>query len=238
MLQLRRQSEIIELLRLHRELTVKELCALLYTSPATVRRDLAELEQKGLLRRSFGGAVLNEAYTDQLPLAIRRAEHISEKKRIAGKASALVHAGDTIFVDASSTTYFLSEPLRRLEEITVITNSLHLSAVLAESGVRTFCTGGEMLRSSVALVGSEAERFIGGFYASAVFFSARGFGGGEATDSSKGERDIKLAMMSRSEKHYLLIDSSKYGKRYAYRIAGEESIDEIFDERDEKEENR
>ena len=77
MLQLKRQEEIMSLLAEQREMTVKELCAALYTSPATIRRDLSELEQRGLLRRSFGGAVLTERYTDQLPLVIRRASHIA-----------------------------------------------------------------------------------------------------------------------------------------------------------------
>ena len=230
MLQEKRQNDLLELLRLHREMTVKELSAALYASPATVRRDLTELEGQGLLKRSFGGATITEAFTDQLPLAIRRAEHIAEKKRIAEKAARFLSPGETVFVDASSTTYFLAEYLTKVEDLTVLTNSPHLSSVLAERGVRTFCTGGEMLRSSVALVGSEAERFVGGFYASAFFFSARGLADGEVSDSSKGERDIKTAMLARSERHYLLLDSSKHGKRYTYRITDESALDAVIDE--------
>lgn len=230
MLQLKRQNDLLELLKEHREMTVKELCAALYASPATVRRDLSELEQRGLLRRSFGGAVLAESFPDQLPLAIRRAEHIAEKKRIAAKAATLVRAGDTVFVDASSTTYFLAEHLADVEDLTVITNSPHLCTVLADSRVRSLCTGGEMLRSSVALVGSEAERFVGGFYADLFFFSARGFAAGEISDSSKAERDIKIAMLARSERSFFLCDRSKEGNRYPFRITDTDSVDGVIDE--------
>lgn len=220
----------MELLSVHREMTVKELCAALYSSPATIRRDLSELEQKGLLRRSFGGAVLTESYTDQLPLQIRRAAHIAEKKKIAAKAIGYIHSGDTVFLDASSTTYFLGEHLGAFEDLTVITNNPHLCTTLASMQIRTLCTGGEMLHSSVALVGSEAERFVGNFYADVCFFSARGCSAHEFSDSSKAERDIKIAMLERSEKQYCLCDSSKQGQRYAFRIAKEEHISGMLDE--------
>lgn len=230
MLQLQRQNDIIELLRTHRELTVKELCAYLYSSPATIRRDLSALEGKGLLKRSFGGAVLTEAYTDQLPLAIRSAKHIAEKKKIAAKAAAFIREGETVFIDASSTTYFLAEYIKSIPELTVITNNPHLCIVLSELKVRNFCTGGEMLKSSIALVGSEAEHFIGGFRANACLFSARGYMNGEIADSSKAERDIKIAMLARSERRYFLCDTSKFGQSYPYRIAEDGEITETVTE--------
>lgn len=79
MLQLKRQQDILSLLGEHKSMTVKELCAVLYASPATIRRDLAEMERAGLLRRSFGGAVLTESYPDQMPLAVRASDRITEK---------------------------------------------------------------------------------------------------------------------------------------------------------------
>jgi DeoR/GlpR family transcriptional regulator of sugar metabolism len=161
---------------------------------------------------------------------IRRASHIAEKKKIAAKAVRHIHPGDTVFLDASSTTYFLSEYLHDIPDLTVITNNPYLSAVLASQQIRTLCTGGEMLHASVALVGREAERFVGGFSANACFFSARGLAQNEATDSSKAERDIKIAMLERARHHFFLCDSSKYGQQYAFRIGDAELFDEIIDE--------
>ena len=79
MLQIERQQDILRLLGTHKSMTVKELCTALFASPATIRRDLAELERAGHLRRSFGGAVLTESYPDQLPLTVRACDRITEK---------------------------------------------------------------------------------------------------------------------------------------------------------------
>ncbi|MBO5221105.1 MAG: DeoR/GlpR transcriptional regulator [Clostridia bacterium] len=222
----RRQNDILRLLRDAGEMTVKEICGTLFYSPATVRRDLTELEQKGMLKRTFGGAVLTETYAEQLPLALRAATHIPEKKRICAKAARLVREGETIFLDASSTTYFMA-PYLKGKDVTVITNNPLLCVVLSEMKVKNFCTGGEMLTESVALVGSDAEAFVRGIRAHKCFFSARGVRDDEAFDSSKPERDIKIAMLERSERGYFLCDSSKIGQSYPYCIPCSDKIERI-----------
>lgn len=223
MLKVQRQNDLMRLLREEKELTVKELCARLFYSPATVRRDLAELETKGLVKRSFGGAVLTENYADQLPLALRAATHIAEKKRICAKAAELIREGETVFIDASSTTYFLA-PYLKGKDITVITNNPLLCVMLSEMKIKNFCTGGEMLHESMALAGRDAEAYIREIHAHCCFFSARGYGNGEISDSSKGERDVKQVMLERSDRHYFLCDTSKANKRYSYRVADLESV--------------
>ena len=228
MLQIQRQNDIMRLLEKDKELTVKDICAKLYCSPATARRDLSELEAKGLIKRSFGGAVLNESFSDQLPLFIRGSQNITEKKRICAKTAELISDGDTVFIDASSTTYFIAPFLKNKSDITVITNNPHLNIILSELKIRNFCTGGEMLNNSIALVGSEAERFVCGIRANMVLFSARGFCNGKIYDSSKAERDIKISMLENSDKHYFLCDSSKIGKAFPYLITNTENIDSVI----------
>lgn len=219
MLPLKRHNDIMRLLEERKEMTVKELCSELFYSPATVRRDLTELEKKGLLKRSFGGAVFTESYSEQLPLAIRAAKNISAKKHICIKASELINEGDTIFIDASTTTYFLAPYLKGIRDLTVITNNPHLCIKLSEYKIHNFCTGGEMLNDSIALVGSDTERYIRSIHAHKCFISARGVSeDGEITDSSKPERDVKLAMIERSEKRYFLGDFSKRGLFFQYKI--------------------
>ena len=224
-----RQNDILRLLRDRGELTVKEICGVLFYSPATVRRDLTELEQKGMLKRTFGGAVLTENYAEQLPLALRATAHISEKKRICAKAARLVRDGETVFLDASSTTYFMA-PYLKGKDVTVITNNPLLCVILSEMKVKNFCTGGEMLTESVVLAGTDAERFVRGIFAHKFFFSARGCCDGEIFDSSKPERDMKIAMMERSKKSYFLCDSSKIGQSYPYRVSSCDTI-EMIDEK-------
>lgn len=231
MLNLERKKKILNILEKNKSVSVKELCAALYASPATIRRDLSELEAEGRLRRSFGGAILNESFPDQLPLTLRATEHTAEKKRIAQKALKLVGEGETIFLDGSSTTYFLAERLGGIPDITVITNDPAICISLASKNVRCFCTGGEMLTSSKNLIGSDAEKFIRGIRAHACFFSARGYSDGICTDSSKAERDIKRCMLENSEEHYFLCDTSKLGQRFPYVIASNSEIDAVIDEK-------
>lgn len=230
MLPLQRQNDILRLLEDRKEMTVKEICAILYYSPATVRRDLSELEGRGLLKRSFGGAVLTESYAEQLPLAIRAAKNIAAKKHICAKAAQLIEDGDTIFLDASSTTYFLVPHLKSISDLTVVTNNPHLSVALSEQKIRNLCTGGEMLHDSIALVGSDTQRYLGGIRAHKCFFSARGIRNGEISDSSKAERDVKLVMLSRAEQSYFLCDSSKEGLSFPYRIADLSEISGMINE--------
>ena len=85
-----------------------------------------------------------------------------------------------------------------------------------------------MLNSSIALVGSEAERFVRGIRADAFFFSARGICNGQIFDSSKSERDIKIAMLEHSARHYFLCDSAKLEKTYPYVITDQDSVDLII----------
>ena len=231
MLQLQRQNDIMRLLKKEKELTVKELCALLYCSPATVRRDLAELENQGLIKRSFGGAVLIEDFFDQMPLSLRGVKNITEKQYICAKAAQYIHAGDTVFIDASSTTYFLAQHLKDIPNVTVVTNNPHLNIILSEMKVTNYCTGGRMLNSSVALVGSEAVSFVRGIRADAFFFSGRSICDGQILDSSKEERDVKIAMLEHSVRRYFLCDSSKFGLSFPYVIAEERLVDEIISEK-------
>lgn len=229
MLQMQRRDDILRLLEKNSELTVKEMSAMLYASPATIRRDLCALEKKGLLKRSFGGAVRTRSYSDQLPLIIRSAENIEQKKRICKKAAEHIKDGDTIFLDASSTTYFLVPHLSEISDLTIITNNPYLCTVLAEMKIRNFCTGGKMLNDSLALVGHDAEQMIRGIRAHKCFFSARGCSE-VITDSSKDERDVKLAMLSQSKEHIFLCDTSKKGLEFPYIITSTEKVDAIIDE--------
>lgn len=231
MLPLQRHNDIMRLLTERKEMTVKELCAELFYSEATVRRDLTALEKKGLLKRSFGGAVLTESFSEQLPLFIRAAKNVPEKKHLCAKAAEYIKEGDTVFVDASTTTYFIAPYLKNIPDITVITNNPLLSVALSELKIHNHCTGGEMLLDSVALAGSDTERFIRGIRADVCLISARGVNSdGEITDSSKAERDVKLTMMERSAKRYFLYDSSKDGLSFQYSIGNISEFDGVIKE--------
>jgi len=229
MLQLDRQRDIIRMLREHGSVTVKELSASLYASPATIRRDLAALEEAGELSRSFGGASLPD-FPAEIPLSLRMSERIRQKKRAAARAAALLSPGQTVFIDASTTTCLMAPHLHRIPDLTVITNSPRLCVALAESHVHTLCTGGEMLTLAQALTGTDAVRFISGIRAHAVFFSARGICAGEITDSSRSERDVKLAMLENAAHAYFVCDTGKVGQSFPYLVCPKTRLDAVITE--------
>jgi len=105
-----------------------------------------------------------------------------------------------------------------------------VNIALAQYNIRSFCTGGEMLNGSIALVGSEAERFVRGVRAHACFFSARGVCNGVISDSSAGERNVKIAMLEHASRRYFLCDTSKQGGLYPYIITRTDNIDAVISE--------
>lgn len=228
MLQTERYNRIMGVLKDRKNITVKELCSILYASPATIRRDLEILERRGLLTRSYGGAVINETFPSQVPLSVRSSTNQAEKKKIAAKAASLIKPGETIFMDASSTTYFMIPYLRNISDLTVITNNPNISLALAEYKIRNFCTGGEMLNDSIAFCGNHAEQFIKGIRADWVFFSSRGVDGEVITDSSKSERDVKRAMLECAKRKVYLCDKHKEGHTYPYVISELKKVNYII----------
>lgn len=230
MLDIERQTRIVELLRRHETLTTAELSAHLYASPATIRRDLGKLEAAGLIRRTHGGAVAVSGPESEIPFSLRESIMDTAKRNIAAKAVSHVKNGDVILLDASSTVLRLVPLLAAYTNLTVVTNGLRTAAELAEHHIRTLVTGGVLLENSLAFVGRSAERFIGDINADVLFFSCRGVseeaeGAARLTDSSLEEASIRKEMLRRSKKHVFLCDSGKFGQGYAYNICTMEDVD-------------
>lgn len=226
MFDIERQEKILEILTVRKSVTVHTLAALVFASESTIRRDLSALEKSGRIRRTFGGAVLEETLTKEVPLLLRQSQNSSVKAAIAAQAKEYIHHGDVIFLDASSTVFHLIPHLSLFKDLTVITNSPKTSVALGEAGIRNFCTGGRLLAHSIAYVGKHAEDFIGRFNADLLFFSCRGYtpADGEITDSSVEESQIRSVMLRRANKKIFLCDSSKFGKKYMYRLCSQDEI--------------
>ncbi|MBE6597693.1 MAG: DeoR/GlpR transcriptional regulator [Ruminococcaceae bacterium] len=231
MYDLERQEEILRILEEKKSVSVHSLAERLYSSESTIRRDLSALERSGRVRRTFGGAVLEESNTKEVPLFLRQAQNGEKKRIIAEKAARLVENGKVIFLDASTTVAYLVPHLKQFKNLTVITNSPNTSLELGRSGITSYCTGGRLLESSEAYVGGEAEDFIRRFNADIMFFSSRGItDDGYITDSSAEESQIRRVMMANSAKKYYLYDESKLGKKYLCNICSVADIDAVIGE--------
>ena len=231
MYNLERQEQILQILEKSKSISVTKLAQLLYVSQPTIRRDLSILEEQGKVQRTHGGVVLRKVSDAEIPLMFREDQNNVSKKAIAERASKLIHNGDVIFLDASSTVSYLIPYLEKFQDIIVVTNSPKTSIRLGEKGIKNYCTGGQLLMHSIAYVGSEAEKFVANINANLFFFSSRGYTeGGTITDSSEQEVVIKKAMLKNAENSYYLCDSSKKGKKYAFNICDVKDISGIIDE--------
>ena len=231
MYNLERQEQIMRILEKSRSISVTKLATLLYVSQPTIRRDLSILEEQEKVQRTHGGVVLRKVSDAEIPLMFREDQNNASKRTIAEKAAKLIHNGDVIFLDASSTVSYLIPHLEKLQDIIVVTNSPKTSIRLGEKGIKNYCTGGLLLKRSVAYVGSETEKFISNINADLFFFSSRGYTDrGMITDSSEQEVMVKKAMLKNAEKSYYLCDTSKKGKKYAFNICAIKDIAGIIDE--------
>lgn len=226
-----REKQILEILIKEKAVSVKDLARALYISEPSVRRDLQSLERQNLIKRTHGGAVLEETALskNRIPFLIREYEQSSEKIRIAQKALHLIHDNDVIFLDASTSCYYLIPFLASKRNITVVTNGVKALSKLAEYDINTISTGGNLVNSCLALVGEEAYKTIETINADVAFFSCRGVSeDGYLTDISPEENNARKRMIKRAKRAYLLAASEKFGKTYFHNLCHKDEIDGII----------
>lgn len=228
-----RENKILEYLSQNRESSVEELCAKLFVSAPTIRRDLKALSDSGKIIRTHGGAFLNGLPWESTPQELREKEFVEEKDIIAKKCLDLINDGDTVMIDASSTGLQLMRLLGSKSSIIVITNSTKSSFVSTRAGVKTFVTGGEASKISFGYVGSFAEEFIRKFNADICFFSVSSLTpDGRLTDNSIAENQISKAMMECSKKSVLLLNSQKIGDPQLNTLCTLNDVDIVVSEKD------
>ncbi len=192
---------------------VEDLSRRLKVSPATVRRDLDQLEQSGAIRRVHGGAVSVESRLDEPLFEDKTSLAVREKRRIAEAALAFIEAGDTIYLDGGSTVLELARLLRERTSLTVVTNSLHAAHELAGRGPRLIVIGGELRRLSQTLVGPLTRLVLHELHLDKAFMGTIGFAAKEGlTTTDPSEAFTKEMVTNQARQVILLADSSKAGK--------------------------
>lgn len=226
MLPLERQNKILEILADRQAVSVEELCRSLYSSGATIRRDLAIMENHGLLRRTHGGAVFLDGSARDFPLTLRENENLVSKMTIAQRALGYIRDGQTLFMDASSTVCRLAERLTGFQDLRVITNGLKTANILSEiDGIEVYVTGGRLRENAKSFVGTPALEFISRFHADLAFFSCRGVSPDVGvTEANEDEAALKRMYLQNAHHVVLMADSSKLGQQFFCRIAALDSI--------------
>lgn len=221
MLALERRNLILEKLQTEKRVVVSELSQLYDVSEETIRRDLDKLEKEGLATKSYGGAVINEDVSIDLPFNIRKNQNVAGKQKMAEIVASMVSDGEHILLDASTTAVFIAKALKDKERLTVITNSMEILIELSDvSGWNIISTGGMMKEGYLAFLGSKTEEAIRSYFVDTVIFSCK------ALDHSWGIMEsqeafgmTKKAMLTSGRKKILVVDSTKFDQT-AFSVAG------------------
>lgn len=215
-----REQEIISILKATNGfVTVKHLCDTLFASESSIRRDLKALEQRGLVKRNYGGASLMTNHSNIVTFNHRTRQNIAAKRNIAKKAAVLIKDGNIIFLDQSSTAFYLANELVNRNSLTVITNNIEIMMLLSNSGIKLISSGGSLSdENRNCLIGGDAQKTFENVFADIVFFSVKAVTDeGVVTDCSREEIVVRNAMLKNAHKKVLLCDSSKFGMRAPFK---------------------
>lgn len=210
-----RHSSILKRLHDNGRASVIELSRLFKVSEVTIRNDLKELSERGLVQRTHGGAVKNDLLVYDVPLYKKTKQHRNEKQRIAEAAAALVNDGEIITLDSGSTAWELAKLLKSKRQLTVITNSIPIANELSTvPHIQVIVTGGSVRRESLSIVGPHTEMLLREHFASKVFLGVDGFDVHSGlTTPNLDEAQVNRLMVDMAREVIAITDSSKFGRR-------------------------
>jgi DeoR/GlpR family transcriptional regulator of sugar metabolism len=209
-------------------LTVQDICELFGVSRDTARRDLVLLEEQGRITRTRGGAVSNTVRT----FDSRQQDNELTKKKIAGAASEHIKDGDVIFMDTSTTVYYVSDYIADTK-VTIVTQSLYIAQHFGHlKHADIFLLGGKLNKDDHFVYGSMVHNMLEHFRADVALLGTCGIYDGETAVRHAEDAMLKRKMMARSDKVLLLADSSKFGVKMPYSVSPLEQIDVLVTDAD------
>lgn len=229
-----RKNEILNELKRTGKVKVIDLATQFNVSEETIRRDLIQLEEQGLLKKVYGGAILANFQTGEPPFMQRTTVNQEAKIKIGKKAVELISDGDVIVIDVGTTTVELARCIQSKKNITILTNSIPVSAVLTESLNQQKFTGeiillgGQIDPKQQSVSGRLTEQVLNQFNINKAFISA----GGVSIQNGVSNYHLNETMVSRtmvevSKQIILLTDYSKFGIDTFCKICPLEKIDAI-----------
>jgi DeoR/GlpR family transcriptional regulator of sugar metabolism len=218
---LQRQEYVRHLLETSGEVTAKDLAGRLNVSIWTVRRDLNNLEDRGILRRFYGGADSVQAFKDACQLvepdSFRIASSVNQeaKRRVGLAAARLLHSGERVAMAGGTTTLEVARALKGLRfKGEIVTNALDIALELSEEPeIHVVCTGGDVQPRYHTLVGTVAERMLKLQYFDAAVIGVTGVSLRQGiTVNSQVDATVLELMMEHSCRTVLVADSTKFGR--------------------------
>jgi len=221
MLKKERQREILKVVETSGKAEVEALAKKFHVAEMTIRRDLTELEKRGLLERVHGGALIqNDRRGNESPVYDRLLERLEIKRRIGLAAAELVRDGETIFLGSGSTTMAVAEALGNLRNLTVITNALNVADALFHFPVKVIVLGGSLRRSELSLIGDLTEKEIQGIQVDKIILGIRGIDPVKGLTSDSMEEILTdQAILNIRKPKIVVADYTKIGRVAAIRTA-------------------
>jgi len=215
----KRAKEILRLLLHHGKASVDDLTTELTASPASIRRDLARLEEQGLVYRTHGGAMLAgkavyEPFRFDASFQVREERFAAEKQRIAQAAAGMVKERETIGLAAGTTTTLIARQLRHRSGIHIITNAVNIGMELSSiTALETTLTGGSMRwAGAYSLIGPAAIETLNMYVLDRLFLGVTGMDSQRGATMIEPEEAAVLRVMVRQAREVIVVaDSSKVG---------------------------
>ncbi len=229
MLALERRNSILEKLQDEKKVVVSELSQIYSVSEETIRRDLEKLHQDGQCIKSYGGAVINENTSSDMPYNVRNKRNIEGKQIIAELVAGLIEDGDHIMLDGSSTAVSIAKAIKDKERLTVVTNSVEILMVLSDvSGWNIVSTGGTLKEGYLAMVGPKTIDAISKYNVKKTIISCKAFNLEQGiSDSSDDFAGAKEMMLQCARQKILAVDSTKIGSQGFITVGDWNAIDII-----------
>ncbi len=229
MLAIERRNEILAKLLADGKVIVSDLSRQYQVTEETIRRDLEKLENDGLAKKTYGGAVRNESFNIDVPYNVRKQANVAGKQYIAGLISSMIEDGDYIVLDASTTALFVVKNILQKKKITLITNSIEILLELSnKTDWNILSTGGVLKEGGLSLVGYQAEKMISTFHVDLAVCSCKGLDSEMGiTDSNEKDAEIKKAFFRAAKKRVLAVDSTKFDKISFVQISDLTGVDAI-----------
>lgn len=211
-----RKIQITEYLNKNKKATVNELSDYFKVSIATMRNDLKELDTKGSLTRTHGGAILKSKSSQEIALSFRT-DNLIEKQNMAKKALDFIDDGDTLILDSGTTIHEIAKLLYSKKNLTIITNDITCASILEPNNFNIVVLGGLLSNGFHWTSGTYTQKTLSELSADKVFLSAGGVSMEKGISvGTLSLADIKETMIKCAAQKILLCDSSKFEK---YRLA-------------------
>lgn len=230
-----RLSKILDLIKENNKVFVKDLSKQFNVTESMIRKDLNKLQKKGLVERTYGGAILPRGIAENSTMDKRLEKDTKIKEIIAKKAFDVINDFDTIFLDISSTNYILAKLLSKSNKnITIITNMVEISSLFnnPNSDIELICIGGLYNKKLGGVTGSEAISSISKYRFNKSFMGICGINISNRSiyNFDLEEGNTKNAIISSSKEVYLLLQNEKFDLDGAYKFASLEKADFIITE--------